>query len=102
MNMLETGKQFPDFSLPNQDRKTVKLGDFAGKPEQQPLRLRDREFVEVSRENLDSVIKTIQPRLNFKIANRLGGASRELGVTLNFRKLEDFEPEQVAQQRNTS
>jgi peroxiredoxin Q/BCP len=29
--MLETGKQFPDFSLPNQDGKSVKLGDFAGK-----------------------------------------------------------------------
>jgi|SRR5687767_6815062 len=29
--MLETGKQFPDFSLPNQDGKTVRLGDFAGK-----------------------------------------------------------------------
>jgi peroxiredoxin Q/BCP len=29
--MLETGKPFPDFSLPNQDGKTVKLGDFAGK-----------------------------------------------------------------------
>jgi len=29
--MLETGKQFPDFSLPNQDGKAVKLGDFAGK-----------------------------------------------------------------------
>lgn len=29
--MLETEKQFPDFSLPNQDGKTVKLGDFAGK-----------------------------------------------------------------------
>ncbi|MCM3873402.1 MAG: peroxiredoxin [Pyrinomonadaceae bacterium] len=31
MNMLDTGKQFPDFSLPNQDGKAVKLGDFAGK-----------------------------------------------------------------------
>jgi peroxiredoxin Q/BCP len=29
--MLETRKPFPDFSLPNQDGKTVKLGDFAGK-----------------------------------------------------------------------
>lgn len=29
--MLETGKQFPDFSLPNQNGETVKLGDFAGK-----------------------------------------------------------------------
>lgn len=29
--MLETGKQFPDFSLPNQDGKTVELRDFAGK-----------------------------------------------------------------------
>src|SRR6266498_3945927 len=29
--MLEPGKPFPQFALPNQDNKTVKLGDFAGK-----------------------------------------------------------------------
>ena len=29
--MLETGKPFPNFSLPNQDGKVMKLGDFAGK-----------------------------------------------------------------------
>ena len=29
--MLETGKPFPSFSLPNQDGKVMKLGDFAGK-----------------------------------------------------------------------
>src|SRR3982075_4531401 len=29
--MLETGKPFPNFSLPNQDNKQMKLGDFAGK-----------------------------------------------------------------------
>ena len=28
---LEIGKPFPQFSLPNQDDKTVKLSDFAGK-----------------------------------------------------------------------
>lgn len=29
--MLEAGKSFPHFSLPNQDGKTVKLDDYAGK-----------------------------------------------------------------------
>ena len=29
--MHEAGKPFPNFSLPNQDGKTVSLGDFAGK-----------------------------------------------------------------------
>jgi len=29
--MLETGSKFPNFALPNQDGKTVSLGDFAGK-----------------------------------------------------------------------
>jgi len=29
--MLEAGKPFPNFSLPNQDGKVMKLGDFAGK-----------------------------------------------------------------------
>ena len=28
--MLQAGQRFPDFSLPNQDGKTVKLSDFAG------------------------------------------------------------------------
>jgi thioredoxin-dependent peroxiredoxin len=29
--MLDTGKQFPEFALPNQDGKTIRLGDFSGK-----------------------------------------------------------------------
>lgn len=29
--MIETGAQFPDFALPNQDGRTVKLSDYAGK-----------------------------------------------------------------------
>lgn len=29
--MLEAGNKFPDFSLPNQDGKSVSLSDFAGK-----------------------------------------------------------------------
>ena len=29
--MLQAGQPFPNFSLPNQDGKTVKLGDYAGK-----------------------------------------------------------------------
>lgn len=29
--MLEVGKPFPDFALPNQDNKMMKLKDFAGK-----------------------------------------------------------------------
>jgi len=28
--MLQAGNPFPNFSLPNQDKKTVKLSDFAG------------------------------------------------------------------------
>jgi peroxiredoxin Q/BCP len=29
--MIQTGERFPDFALPDQDGKTVRLGDFAGK-----------------------------------------------------------------------
>lgn len=29
--MLESGQPFPDFALPNQDGKTLRLSDFAGK-----------------------------------------------------------------------
>lgn len=74
------------------------LGDFIGRPEQPPPRFRDRAFVEVSRETLNTTIKSFQPRLAFKVPNRLGSDDRELAVTLRFQKLEDFEPEQIASQ----
>jgi len=76
------------------------LGDFTGQPTQPLARLRDRKFVEVNPDNFDSVLEGMKPHLAFSVENKLSEESDagQLKVDLNFKSLDDFEPEQVARQ----
>ncbi len=76
------------------------MGDFTGQPTEPLARLKDRRFVDVNPDNFDSVLESMRPHLAFNVQNKLSEDTNadDLKVDLNFRKLEDFEPEQVARQ----
>lgn len=76
------------------------LGDFAGHPAQDLPKLKDRKFVEVTPDNFDDVLASMKPHLAFSVENKLSENpdAPKLKVDLSFKKLEDFEPEQVARQ----
>lgn len=74
------------------------LGDFSGKPIDPLPRLRDRKFVEIDRDNFDGVLAGMKPRLTLAVDNKLANDGSKLGVELNFRKMDDFHPDQIAQQ----
>jgi type VI secretion system protein ImpB len=74
------------------------LGDFSGKPAEPLPRLKDRKFVNVDRDNFDQVLAGMKPRLAYKVDNKLTDDETKLGVELNFKSLEDFEPENVVNQ----
>jgi type VI secretion system protein ImpB len=76
------------------------LGDFTGNPAEELPRLKDRKFVEVNPDNFDDVLAATKPHLAYSVENKLSENpdAPKLKVDLNFRKLEDFEPEQVARQ----
>ncbi len=74
------------------------LADLSGKPDEPLPRLRDRKFVELDRDNFNSVMKGMKPRLAFRVDNQLTNDDSKLAVELRFNSLEDFEPERVAQQ----
>ena len=76
------------------------LGDFTGVPEQPLPKLKERRFVEVTPDNFDSVLESMKPHLAFAVENKLSEDSYagQIKVDLHFKSLEDFEPEQVAQQ----
>ena len=77
------------------------IGDFTGQPSGEPLaRLKDRRFVEITPDNFDSVLESMRPHLQFSVENKLSEDPNapDLRVDLNFRNMEDFEPEQVARQ----
>src|SRR5579863_536739 len=76
------------------------LGDFTGQPTEPLPRLRDRKFVEVNPDNFDSVLEGMKPHLSFSVENKLSDEpdAANLKVNLNFKSMDDFEPENVAQQ----
>lgn len=76
------------------------LGDFTGMPSEALPRLKDRRFVEVTPDNFDSVLESMQPHLAFSVENKLSDEPEagQIKADLNFKSLEDFEPEQVAKQ----
>jgi type VI secretion system protein ImpB len=76
------------------------LGDFTGQPTEPLPRLRDRKFVEVTPDNFDSVLEGMKPHLAFSVENKLSedADAQQLRVDLQFKSLEDFEPENVAKQ----
>ena len=74
------------------------LGDFSGKPVDPLPRLRDRKFVDIDRDNFDNVLAGMKPRLQMGVENKLNNDGGKLAVELNFRSMEDFEPDQVVQQ----
>lgn len=76
------------------------LGDFTGQPTEPLEELKKRKFVDVTPDNFDEVLAKMKPHLAFSVENKLSDApdAGKLKVDLNFRALEDFDPENVARQ----
>ncbi len=75
------------------------MGDFSGKPDQPLPAMKDRKFVEISRDNFDGVLAGMTPRLAFRVDDKLSGEKdKELGIELRFNSMEDFKPGNIAKQ----
>jgi type VI secretion system protein ImpB len=74
------------------------MGDFSGNPTAPLKPLRDREFVNIDRDNFNDIMKRMTPGLNMKVKNTLAGDGTEMGVQLKFESMDDFLPANVAQQ----
>jgi type VI secretion system protein ImpB len=76
------------------------LGDFSGKPVNPLPLLKERKFTEVNPDNFDKVLEGMKPHLAFAVANKLSDDpdAPDLKVSLDFKSMEDFEPENVARQ----
>ncbi len=74
------------------------LGDLSGKPDEPLPKLKDRKFVEIDRDNFNNVLEGMKPRLAFKVDNKLTEEDTKIPVELNFKSMDDFHPERVADQ----
>lgn len=74
------------------------LADLSAKPLEPLPKLKDRKFVNIDRDNFDSVLAGTKPRLVYRVENKLANDGSQIGVELNFKSMADFEPEQVVNQ----
>lgn len=76
------------------------MADLSGRPEEPLARLKDRRFVEITPDNFDGVLESMKPHLSFSVENKLSEDPNagQLKADLQFKSLEDFEPERVARQ----
>jgi type VI secretion system protein ImpB len=74
------------------------VSDLSGKPEKPLPPLKDRKYVEVDRDNFNSVLEGMNPRLQYAVDNKIEDDDSKISVELKFKHLDDFHPEKIAQQ----
>ncbi|MCW9013751.1 MAG: type VI secretion system contractile sheath small subunit [Gammaproteobacteria bacterium] len=74
------------------------MGDFSGDPTSPLKSMKDRKFVQIDRDNFDSIMAKMTPGLNLKVENTLADDGSEMAVSLAFNSMEDFDPENVVDQ----
>jgi type VI secretion system protein ImpB len=74
------------------------VADLAGQSLVDQPRLKDRKFVGVDRDNIDDVMKGVQPRAAFQVENKLDARGGSFGVDLTFTSMDSFSPEAVVEQ----
>lgn len=74
------------------------MGDFVGKPEDPLPPFKNRKFVEIDPDNFNQVLAGMKPRLAYTVENKLQDDGSKMGIELKFNDIEDFEPDNIAQQ----
>ena len=90
---LHTGGAQKKVELP---LKLLVVGDYGNGNEQRTVS--EREKININKNNFDSVLAEFSPNVNLTLENTLAGDGSEESVSLAFREMSDFTPEQVARQ----
>ncbi|HAX2087072.1 TPA: type VI secretion system contractile sheath small subunit, partial [Escherichia coli] len=70
--------------------------DFSNGQEERPLS--ERIKMDVNKNNFNAVLADISPSVRLNVENTLAGDGTEESISLTFRNMNDFTPEQVARQ----
>lgn len=89
---LHTGGGQKKVELP---LKLLVAGDFSNGQEERPLSERKTD---INKNNFNDVLADISPSVHLNVENTLAGDGSEESISLTFRNMNDFTPEQVARQ----
>lgn len=74
------------------------MADLSGMSEVAKAPLKERKFTDIASDNFNDIMKSIRPRAQINVTNRISGAKAPLGADLTFLSMDDFEPLSVVQQ----
>ncbi len=75
------------------------IGSFSGdRPIEEKGPVEERQFIQIDKDNFDTVMSRISPCLNLKIPNTLNPEGEPLAVSLKFNNMADFLPENIVKQ----
>lgn len=89
---VEIGGASTEKELPFVVGVIADLVGVGGDPEK---KLRDRQFVEIDRENFDKVMTAMKPAVNVNVPNKLNGEG-QMNINLQFCGMDSFSPGAVA------
>ena len=73
------------------------MGDYSGDNTENKKALKDRKFSQIDRDNFNEVMNNVSPQLNMKVENTLESDGSEMSVNLDFKNMEDFEPQNIVE-----
>ena len=76
--------------------KLLVLGDYSNGQSTGPAK--EREKINVNKENFESVLNDMSPKLNLRVNNKLANDDSDIAANLSFNSMKSFHPEQVAEQ----
>lgn len=74
------------------------MADLSGQPSDPLKPLKERKFVNIDRDNFNTVLAQSTPRLAMRVDNKITNDDSQLNVELKFKSMDDFEPAKVAEQ----
>lgn len=73
------------------------LADVVGENIDSVETLRNRKFIEINRDNFDSVIASLTPKLSISVDSTIDKKVKTIRIPLEFYKYEDFTPDAISQ-----
>ena len=73
------------------------MGDYSGDNTEGKKALKDRKFSQIDRDNFNDLMGNINPKLGLKVDNTLEGDGSQMAVDLDFKNMEDFEPQKLVE-----
>ncbi|WP_282176042.1 type VI secretion system contractile sheath small subunit [Vibrio nereis] len=74
------------------------MGDFAGQNTEALKPIKERRFIQIDRDNFDDVLGKMNPKLSFRVDNKLSNEGTQFNVDLSFKSMSDFEPAAIVEQ----